>query len=175
LIKELFIVGLFAFPTVAATPMAMSLDHDTVEQLSDSEQELNCLTLNMYHEARGEGTAGILAVSYVVLNRVNDSRFPNTICGVVKQGHHIKEKDGTSRPLRNKCQFSWYCDGKSDEPKNKRDYNRLLGFSKYVLSNITKQIDITDGALFYHAEYVSPSWSKTRQKTTKIGVHIFYR
>ena len=167
MIKELLIAGLFAFP--------MATSSDFPKHLFDSEQELNCLALNMYHEARGEGTAGILAVSYVVLNRVNDSRFPDTICGVVKQGHHIKTKEGTSQPIKNKCQFSWYCDGKSDQPKNKRAYDRLVSFSKYILSPDTTQIDITDGALFYHAEYVSPSWSKTKQKTAKIGVHIFYR
>ena len=167
MIKELLIAGLFAFP--------MATSSDFPEHLSDSEQELNCLALNMYHEARGEGTAGILAVSYVVLNRVNDSRFPDTICGVVKQGHHIKTKEGISQPIKNKCQFRWYCDGKSDQPKNKRVYDRLVSFSKYILSPDTTQIDITDGALFYHAEYVSPSWSKTKQKTANIGVHIFYR
>ena len=167
MIKELLVAGLIAFPIVTSS--------DFPEHLPDSEQELNCLALNMYHEARGEGTAGILAVSYVVLNRVNDSRFPDTICGVVKQGHHIKTKEGISQPIKNKCQFSWYCDGKSDQPKNKRVYDRLVSFSKYILSPDTTQIDITDGALFYHAEYVSPSWSKTKQKTAKIGVHIFYR
>ena len=179
MIKELFLAGLFAFPNVAATPTVLSLNNNTVKQLqlSDPEQELNCLALNMYHEARGEGTAGILAVSYVVLNRVNDPRFPDTICEVVNQGHHIKTKDGASQPIRNKCQFSWYCDGKSDQPKHERVYNRLVSFSRHILSNIinTKQIDITDGALFYHANYVSPSWSKTKQKTTEIGVHVFYR
>jgi spore germination cell wall hydrolase CwlJ-like protein len=176
MIKELFLTGLFAFPNVVAVPTVLSLNHNTVKQLSGSEQELNCLALNMYHEARGESTAGILAVSYVVLNRVNDPRFPNTICEVVYQGHHIKTNDGTFQPIRNKCQFSWYCDGKSDQPKNERVYNRLVSFSKYILSNInTKQIDITDGALFYHANYVSPSWSKTKQKTIEIGVHVFYR
>ena len=167
MIKELLVAGLIAFPIVTSS--------DFPEHLHGSEQELHCLALNMYHEARGEGTAGILAVSYVVLNRVNDSRFPDTICGVVKQGHHIKTKEGTSQPIRNKCQFSWYCDGKSDEPKNERVYDRLVSFSRYILSNITKQIDITDGALFYHANYVAPSWSKTKQKTTEIGVHVFYR
>ena len=167
MIKELLVAGLIAFPIVTSS--------DFPEHLHGSEQELNCLALNMYHEARGEGTAGILAVSYVVLNRVNDSRFPDTICGVVKQGHHIKKKEGISQPIKNKCQFSWYCDGKSDQPKNKRVYDRLVSFSKYILSPDTNQIDITDGALFYHAEYVSPSWSKTKQKTANIGVHIFYR
>ena len=163
MIKELLIVGLIVFPSVATAP--------TDRHSSDSQ----CLALNMYHEARGEGTAGMLAVSYVVLNRVNDSRFPNTICEVVKQGPTVEAADGTFYPTKNKCQFSWYCDGKPDEPKNKRVYNKLLDFSRYILYNDTKHIDITDGALFYHAEYVSPSWSKTRQKTAEIGIHIFYR
>ena len=130
------------------------------------EAALMCLALNVYFEARNDSMVGQYAVAQVVMNRVQSSKFPNDVCSVVKQSRN----DGT-------CQFSWYCDGKSDQPKNERVYNRLVSFSRHILSNIinTKQIDITDGALFYHANYVSPSWSKTKQKTTEIGVHVFYR
>ena len=57
-----------------------------VPQPNIPDNSATCLALNMYHEARGQGIAGELAVSAVVLNRVNDKRFPNTICEVVKQG-----------------------------------------------------------------------------------------
>ena len=91
------------------------------------EQEAVCLAKNMYYEARNQGLAGQLAVSLVVMNRVKDKRYPNTICEVVYQGPiskwWLKEKSKIV-PIRNRCQFSWYCDGKSDDPKNKKKYNK---------------------------------------------------
>ena len=85
-----------------------------------NEKHIECLAMNMYHEARNQGTAGRLAVSAVVMNRVNDRRFPNSVCEVVLQSQMKKSwKTGLPVPIKNKCQFSWYCDGKSDEIKNK--------------------------------------------------------
>ena len=81
-----------------------------------NEKSIECLAMNMYHEARGQGTAGLLAVSSVVMNRVADERFPNTICGVIKQAQtrpSWKDKNKMI-PIRDKCQFSWFCDGKTD-------------------------------------------------------------
>ena len=75
--------------------------------------EATCLAKNMYYEARNQGTAGKLAVSNVVLNRVKDTRFPNTVCEVVEQG-----------PVRESW-FSWFCDGKSDEPRNIKEYEEM--------------------------------------------------
>ena len=72
--------------------------------------ERECLADNIYFEARNQGFAGWVAVAQVTLNRVRDDRFPNTICEVVKQG--LTYESGF--PIRDKCQFSWYCDGKSD-------------------------------------------------------------
>ena len=138
--------------------------------------EATCLAKNMYYEARNQGTAGRLAVSNVVFNRVRDTRFPNTVCEVVEQGpvRESWKKNGVMHPVRHKCQFSWFCDGKSDEPKNMKEYEEILDFSLTMLSNNYILIDITDGALFYHADYVKPSWAKTKHRTTEIGDHIFY-
>jgi N-acetylmuramoyl-L-alanine amidase len=140
-------------------------------------EAVECLALNMYHEARGQGTAGELAVTTVVMNRVNDSRFPNTICGVVKQGPTRPSwKDPKILfPIKHKCQFSWYCDGKSDKPRNKKTYEKMKDFAKTLLSNKLLFLDITDGATHYHADYVNPSWAKTKTKTVEIQDHIFYR
>ena len=147
-------------------------------------RSVECLALNMYHEARNQGSAGLLAVSAVVLNRVNDKRFPNTICEVVEQGptrESWKTKqtpdpsDAKYYPIKNRCQFSWYCDGKSDEPKQKKVYKRLLTIAHSIVYNKLPFIDITDGALFYHADYVTPAWAKTKIKTVEIQDHIFYR
>ena len=87
-----------------------------------------CLTENIYFEARGQGQAGWLAVAQVTQNRVDDRRFPNTICEVVKQGLTYASGD----PIRNKCQFSWYCDGKSDKPKNTKVFNEISELVNYI-------------------------------------------
>jgi N-acetylmuramoyl-L-alanine amidase len=124
-----------------------------------------------------QGTAGWLAVTAVVLNRVNDRRFPNTICEVVTQGPTRPSwKDPSVRiPIKHRCQFSWFCDGKSDNPKHEKSYNQMLDFAELLLSGAVDFIDITDGAQFYHADYVRPSWARTKKRTIEIEDHIFYK
>jgi spore germination cell wall hydrolase CwlJ-like protein len=78
-------------------------------------------------------------------------------------------------PIKNRCQFSWFCDGKSDVPRNKKIYNRMYGLAGAILSNEISFLDITGGATHYHADYVSPAWAKTKTKTVEIQDHIFYR
>jgi len=131
--------------------------------------ETGCLAENVYFEARSQGFAGWVAVAQVTLNRVEDKRFPNTICEVVKQGLTYESGD----PIKNKCQFSWYCDGKSDKIKNVKIYNEIVELMHYILDQ--SLFDITDGATHYHADYVLPSWAKTKTKTIEIDDHIFYR
>ena len=139
--------------------------------------QVECLALNMYHEARNQGTAGLIAVSNVVLNRVYDERFPDTICGVVKQGptRQSWRKDGGMIPIKNRCQFSWYCDGKSDEPSDEVTYEQLYELSVDILSTDFPYLDITDGATHYHADYIFPAWAITKARTIEIEDHIFYR
>lgn len=128
------------------------------------EMFLTCLALNVYYEARSEPMDGQYAVAHVVLNRVADDAFPDDACKVVKQGYHKG---------RHRCQFSWYCDGKSDKPKDNMSwivaqvvaYNTLYGYHK----------DNTHGATHYHATYVSPWWRKHYDKTVAHGSHIFYK
>ena len=167
--KELITAGLLfvSSPIEAIT---------TEKQLYNSGDHVQCLAMNMYHEARDQGTAGRLAVSAVVMNRVNDDRFPNTICEVVLQAQMKKSwRTGLPIPIRNKCQFSWYCDGKSDEIKDEKTYQKILDFASLILHNNIRFVDITDGATHYHADYVKPDWAKTKTRTTEIGDHIFYR
>ena len=140
-------------------------------------EHVKCLALNMYHEARDQGTAGKLAVSAVVINRVSDSRFPNTICEVIKQGPTRKSwrDPSVSYPIKNRCQFSWYCDGISDEVKDEKTYQKILDFARLIMHNDIQFVDITDGATHYHADNVKPDWADTKTRTTEIGDHIFYR
>ena len=170
--KSIAVAGMLSvIPAIAQTqtkPVESVLDWDV--------NPIECLALNMYYEARDQGTAGILAVSSVVINRVKDKRFPNNICDVIYQGpvRESWKRKGTYFPIKNKCQFSWYCDGKSDTPHNKKNFQKLLDLSEAILYNKISFIDITDGALFYHADHITPGWAKTKQRTTEIGDHIFY-
>ena len=141
------------------------------------QMETGCLADNVYHEARGQGAAGQIAVIFVTLNRVADSRYPNSICGVVKQGPHKPSWTGSGEmiPVRHKCQFSWYCDGKSDEIGNDSVYQNIYTLTELMINGTIHSIDITEGATHYHADYVMPSWAKTKTKTIEIEDHIFYR
>jgi len=155
------------------TPASANEQNTTTTYL---DPEIVWLAKNVYFEARNQGIAGQLAVAMVTLNRVKDPRFPNTIEEVVTQGlTRISWKTGKPFPVRNKCQFSWYCDGKSDKI---RDWEMFREIYKLVLTYYNNQgtiPDITDGATHYHADYVSPSWRKTKTRTTEIEDHIFYR
>ena len=135
-----------------------------------------CLALNTYHEAKNQSMIGQIATAQVVMNRVEDSRYPNTVCEVVKQGPtRTSWKDPSKRiPVKHRCQFSWYCDGKSDIPKNKKAWKKAQDYAYLVLNNRI-QIDVTEGATHYHANYVKPAWAKTKTRTTRIETHIFYR
>ena len=138
--------------------------------------EATCLAKNMYYEARNQGLAGQLAVSLVVMNRVKDSRYPNTVCGVVEQGptRESWKKNGTFYPIKNRCQFSWFCDGKSDDPKEPTTYKRLLDLALVLVYDDIQIVDFTEGATHYHADYVYPRWRDLSAKITKIDRHIFY-
>ena len=136
------------------------------------ETALMCMAFNIYHEANNQSMLGQIAVGQVVMTRVEDSRFPDTVCEVVKQAVTYK---GTDKPVLHKCQFSWYCDGKKDEPNyDSKSWSKALKYAVAVLGgDIT--LDFTDGATHYHATYVRPAWAKTKTRTTRIDRHIFYR
>ena len=141
-----------------------------------SEPQLYCLAQNIYYEARSSSRADQMAVSDVVLNRVKDRRYPNTICEVVYQG---KQKPSWKDPnkmviVRNMCQFSWYCDGKKDvSPEG--DPWRNAQMVAYEMYYLYKDANITDGATHYHAFYVKPDWAKKFILKGRVGSHIFYK
>ena len=135
-----------------------------------------CLALNTYHEAKNQSMIGQIAVAEVVMNRVQDKRFPNSVCEVVKQGPTRPSWEDPKKEylIKHRCQFSWYCDGKSDVPKNEKAWKKAQDYAYLVLYNRIA-IDVTEGATHYHATYVKPSWAKTKTRTTRIESHIFYR
>jgi spore germination cell wall hydrolase CwlJ-like protein len=130
----------------------------------DSERELDCLALNVYWEARSEPPAGQMAVAAVVLNRVANPAFPDTICDVVMQG---------AEHGRHRCQFSWHCDGLDDTPRNPAAWEKALMVARIVLSG--GEDDPSRGALWYHADHVRPDWSRKMAVIARIGHHLFYR
>jgi spore germination cell wall hydrolase CwlJ-like protein len=157
-------------------PVVLSLSASAEGVQFTKDHSINCLALNIYHEARGDNYAGQVAVADVVLNRVEDVKYPNTVCEVV---HQAKLSDwwldqGKEIPVRNQCQFSWYCDGKSDNPQNERAWNQSVAIA-YTMMRYDSYRGITEGATHYHAEYVNPYWASSMQVVGRIGEHIFYR
>ncbi len=151
-------LGALVFLAAAVIPASAAADGEI-----DVVQEIDCLARNIYFEARGEPDLGKVAVGFVVLNRVADERFPETVCEVVRQG-------GEKR--RHRCQFSWWCDGRSDEPRDMRIWQRIRAVARAVYWGFSA--DPTAGALWYHADHVSPSWGKVFHPALKIGQHVFY-
>lgn len=150
-----------------------------------------CLVENMYHEARSDGYAGMYAVAMVTLNRVQDERYPDTICEVIKQGP-IRESWKTRQhadlpdsqriyyPKRHRCQFSWYCDGKADTMYDTEAFYKATEISNLISEAIETDstlVDITEGSTHYHTVAVFPDWRHDRgmMKISRIGDHLFYR
>lgn len=129
-----------------------------------------CLAQNVYYEARGSNLADKAAVADVVLNRVQDSRYPDSICEVVRQG----ERHANGTMVRNRCQFSWYCDGKSDWPTNTDAWVEAQQIA-YLMMFLDQYKGISEGATHYHATYVNPRWASSLQLVGRIGAHVYYR
>jgi spore germination cell wall hydrolase CwlJ-like protein len=128
-----------------------------------SDKQMSCLAEALYFEARGEPIEGQLAVGEVILNRVEDTRYPSSICKVVNQG--------TGR--RFACQFTYTCDGKLETVHERKPYEMALKIAKILLT--THERKLTRGSTHYHSNYVNPKWSKKFERVAKFGRHIFYR
>ena len=151
-------------------------------------KELECMTLNIYREANNQSVAGMIAVARVVMNRVQNRRYPGTPCEVIYEGPvreswktkknpNLKKEERVFNPIRNRCQFSWYCDGKLDEVV-KKEGNIKWRIAKDIAFQVLaydKWNGMVEGATHYHATYVSPKWRHTLRLVGKIDDHIFYR
>ena len=132
---------------------------------------ITCLAVAIYFEARSEPIAGQLAVAQVILNRVVDERYPDTVCEVIMEG----PTHPSGHPVRHKCQFSFWCDGK---PENVHDYEAwqtAVRVATAAAEPDAHTIDVSEGATFYHSTNVSPTWRYTMHMTVEIGHHVFYR
>ena len=138
----------------------------------EENKQIACLAKNIYFEAAVESTAGKLAVAHVTHNRVSSHHYPDSYCKVIYEGKHF----ASGFPKRDRCQFSWYCDGRHDSPYPGPTWNKGQDLASYYYANANDLRDITDGATHYHADYIdSPRWAKYKKKTVKIDTHIFYR
>jgi len=132
--------------------------------------QVECLVKNIYFEARNQSAVGQFAVAHVTLNRVYSKQFPNTICGVVKDA----VKDAEGRPKKNKCQFSWYCDGLPDTIHEQTTYKKLNNIAIAAAVTYKLGVDLTEGSLWYHADHVTPYWASSYTMVAQIDDHIFY-
>lgn len=125
--------------------------------------EQACLARAIYFEARSESELGQFAVAKVILNRVKDPLFPDTICDVVYQ----------DADQSNSCQFSFACDRLSDNPRPGKAWDQAKRIAARAMAGENK-VEVISTATYYHADYVRPKWSDTMTRLIQIGRHIFY-
>ena len=124
------------------------------------DEQANCMAVAVYHEARGETLEGQLAVARVIMNRAASGRYPDSWCEVVKQP----------------WQFSFVNPRTGYMPgvdHGSRAWHNAIGITRLAISGAVPSVP-TD-CLWYHADYVSPSWGSRLERVDKIGAHIFYR
>lgn len=126
-------------------------------------EQWRCLAEALYFEARGESVRGMFAVGEVILNRVDNARFPNSLCAVINQG--------TGRQYA--CQFTYTCDGNPERINEPAAWDRVGKVARLLIDGAPRQL--TDGATHYHTRAVSPRWARVFPRTATIGSHHFYR
>lgn len=131
--------------------------------------QLTCLATAIYFEAGNQDYRGKLSVGNVIMNRVEDQRYPGSACEVVKQGEY---HEFSTHPVKWRCQFTYWCDGKDE----KADDKDVMAHSwRAAVSAYYKVADATGGATHYHSDKVSPFWADISRTTATIGNHIFYK
>lgn len=138
---------------------AQAVDPAGQAALDDS---ITCLARTVYWEAKGADAEDMAAVASVVLNRLVSEGFPDTICGVVKQGVESKA-----------CQFSWWCDGRPDQVEEPQRYGIAKEIARKALNQQLK--DSTGGALYFHDRNVRPDWAKAYRRTAQTQHFLFYK
>lgn len=152
-------------PAVVPAVVGVSFTKSWIDSLpiAKGDEQWRCLSEALYFEARGETIKGQFAVAEVIMNRVTSSRFPGSLCGVIKQG--------TGRKFQ--CQFTYTCDGHKEIIAEKQAYERVSKVARASIDGLAKAL--TSGATHYHTKSVRPSWARVFTETARIGVHIFYR
>jgi len=149
--------------TTVAPPAHLAMSDVDAMAGTSGDTQAQCLAQAIYFEARGEPLDGQIAVAEVVLNRVDDPRFPKSICGVTRQGA------GSGRG----CQFSYVCDRNSDVMKSALSRDRAEKIAAMMLAGRARSL--TSGATYFHTRSTRPDWSSRFTRTASIGHHYFYR
>jgi spore germination cell wall hydrolase CwlJ-like protein len=163
---------------------------------AESSRDLDCLAKNIYYEAGNQSEEGKVAVGLVTINRANDERFPNSICGVVEQrtvrqvpstvttSHVEHDYLGRKRLVKTQhtvwtkvvtCQFSWRCESYRKNKINPARWEESLQVAQALLDGEyfyfrQKYVD----AMYFHEYRIKPSWAKQKHRINKVGAHIFY-
>ena len=181
--------------TARAIMSSLALSYEVETGTSQNIDEVYCMAQNVYFEARHESMVGKIAVAHVVMNRIEDKRWPNTVCEVVKEGPvreswktkkdpTLAKEDRKYYPRRDRCQFSWYCDGKADMlwvtykdgtviEQNMTAWRDSIHVALFVI-NDKWSMDPTDGATFYYNPNIAnPAWAGKYRETAIFGNHRF--
>ncbi len=176
---------------------SLALSYEVETGVSVNEHELKCMAENIYFEGRAEPMIGKIAIGHVVMNRIEDKRFPDTICGVVHQGPvreswktkkdpTIAKEDRIFYPRKNRCQFSWWCDGKKDIvwatyksgeviESNMTAWRDSIHVALFIMNGDYSN-DPTHGAVFYYNPHIAnPNWGIIYNETAMIGNHRFMK
>ncbi len=166
-VSNIFILFKIALIYLFSSAYANSFDlRDVIEVpdsyirdiMTDNLSEIECLALNIYHEARGEDLLGQQLVAQVTMNRADHEGFPDTICGVVRQDR----------------QFSWTHDNIADHPSNRTAYENAYFISiSFLLLDYDLDVGYSELILNYHASRINPGWSDLRPIMV-YGSHVFY-
>ena len=194
IIKEIKVPTIIEKEVIVKVPITQIVTQTRVIYMPDKgksevdSKELECMTLNIYREANNQSVAGMIAVARVVMNRVENRRYPASPCEVIYEGPvreswktkknpYLKKEERVFNPVRNRCQFSWYCDGKKDAVISTKDNVKwkVAQDIAYQVLAYDKWNGMVEGATHYHATYVSPKWRHVLRLVGKIDDHIFYR
>jgi spore germination cell wall hydrolase CwlJ-like protein len=137
-------------------------------RLSGSELDIFCMAEAIYYEARNQSSMGQMAVAIVIRNRMKDPRWPAKACEVVREGHYWN-----GNPIRDQCQFSYWCDGKPERPAEKKAWERALNIADLIFNN-NIEIENLKRPTHYHTTDVHPSWADNLEPCGQIGDHKFY-
>ena len=183
----------FVLETARAVMASLAVSYEVETGKAQNIDELKCMAENIYFEGRAEPMIGKIAIGHVVMNRIQDGRFPNTICEVVHQGP-VRESWKTKKdptlpdserkfyPIKNRCQFSWWCDGQKDIiwatymngeviTENMTAWRDSIHVALFIM-NGDYSMDPTDGAVFYYNPHIAnPGWGALYEETAMIGNH----
>lgn len=169
-VSDARVIALTAVPPASARNIPTAPDVITYDNAflaaqpaASGGEQWRCLAEALYFEARGESVRGMFAVGEVILNRVDNARFPSSLCGVINQG--------TGRQYA--CQFTYTCDGNSEVIHEPAAWTKVGKVARLLIDGAPRQL--TDGATHYHTRAVNPRWARVFPRTTTIGSHHFYR